>query len=125
MFPLLLAILFLGGAALLFVTSTLPALRERDTLLDKRLELARIQERLESALAKWRGREQAMDEDIETLLVEIDRLGLLPEELVADFAQKPPQGAATPPVQPKSKESGRPANPSARSFSGPGSSKRP
>ena len=110
--PLLLAVIFLVAGAMLFLTSTVPALRERDILLDKHGELAGLQARLEKALASWRGRERAMDEDIETLLVEIDKLGLLPEELVAGL-HPAGSGPGSTPTKP------------ARSSAPPGPSKRP
>jgi len=127
--PLLLAVIFLVAGAMLFLTSTVPALRERDILLDKHGELAGLQARLEKALASWRGRERAMDEDIETLLVEIDKLGLLPEELVAGM-HSPGSGAGgggSPPQLPAPKNLGPNTAPTkpARSSAPPGPSKRP
>ena len=50
---------------------------------------------LDATLEGWRGRESAMDLDVETLLVEIDRLGLLPGELVPS-AEAPPSGPVAP-----------------------------
>lgn len=129
-FPLLLAAVCVIATGLLFLTSTLPALRERDVLAEKRADLTRIQQRLETALANWRGREQAMDDDIETLLVEIDKLGMLPEELVAGFGGVPAKKEPTSRPTEASKATPKPATPGkapapARSFSPAGSSKRP
>jgi hypothetical protein len=133
--PLFLAILFLLAGLLLYVTSTIPAQREHTLLRDKQAELTALKDRLETLLGSWRGREHAMAEDIETLLVEIDSLNLVPEDLLPDVhvrmrapvpqakeippAQKPPRKAAPAP-ETRPQAPGRP-----RSFSANEPSKRP
>ena len=88
-FPLLLTLGFLAATLLLLVTSTVPALHEKEVHKATEADLVRIKGELDRLLAGWRGREAAMDHDVETLLVEIDRLNLTPDELSSALAREP------------------------------------
>jgi hypothetical protein len=84
--PILVAAACTALAALLFATSTVPALREGEDL--RRMERRTRAELLDllTRTRELRERRLALDWDPQTLLVEIDRLGLLPEELLAEQA---------------------------------------
>ena len=114
-FPLLLALLFILGTLATFFSSTVPTLRERDILRATHAQMQQLKGSLDTTLSAWRGREAAMDQDVETLLVEIDRLGMTPDDLTARREPKasPEFGPkANPEVEPKaSPESGPKAAP--------------
>lgn len=82
--PLGLAFFSITLCVLLFLTGTVPALREasdlRGTEQHNRQQLSDLLERGHDL----RQRQQALEWDPQTVLVEIDRLGLLPGELLED-----------------------------------------
>jgi len=85
--PLGLAAFSIALSLLLFLTGTVPALREARDL--ERTEQQNIQD-LTDLLGQTRDlrqRQQALDWDPQTVLMEIDRLGLVPDELLEDFPQ--------------------------------------
>ena len=94
-FPLLI-ILFCGLVGLmLFFSSTVPAVAERGEL--RHLEHSRraLLELLGQQNRAFAHTERALEFDPQTVLVEIDKLGLVPEELLARFPDDPEQGDAT------------------------------
>jgi hypothetical protein len=90
-FPLILGLCCTTLAALLFVTGTLPALRERDDLRNvvesRRQALARLVRETE----ELRRAQYASTRDPQAVLVEIDALNLTPDELLAKYATDTPR----------------------------------
>jgi hypothetical protein len=86
-FPLVVAFVCTGLAAALFVTGTIPALREADDL--RRTEQVNRAEllRLLRDSRELRQRQRALAWDPQALLVELDRLGYTPDDLLEDTAQ--------------------------------------
>jgi hypothetical protein len=91
-FPALVAVGSLALALLLFLQSTVPALKERQELL--RLEADRREQgrELVKEATAFALRRTALSRDIQTVLVELDRQGIYPQELLDELrkqAQKP------------------------------------
>ena len=86
--PIVLALFSLVFSALLFMTGTVPALRESEELRETQ---QRRREQLNELLLRsqdLRQRQQALEWDPQTVLVEIDRLGRMPDDLLEDFPQQ-------------------------------------
>lgn len=88
-FPLLVTIACLGITILLYLTATAPALRQSQQLHD----VEQAQNKLRGILAK-KAHDIALTEsslkwDPQTVLVEIDNLGLTPWEILADEKPAP------------------------------------
>jgi hypothetical protein len=83
-FPLLVALVCTVLAVALFLTGTVPALREADDL--RRTEQSNRTELLQllRQSQELRQRQRALEWDPQTLLVELDRLGLTPDEILED-----------------------------------------
>jgi hypothetical protein len=88
-FPLTVAAVSATLATLLFLGSTMPALRERQMLADVETRRLRLRQQLDAVLQAARLREAALECDVEAVLVAIDDLGLTPAELLGDPAAMP------------------------------------
>ena len=83
-FPLVVALVCTVLASVLFLTGTVPALREADDL--RRTEQSNRAELLQllRQSRELRQRQRALDWDPQTLLVELDRRGLHPDDMLDD-----------------------------------------
>lgn len=70
-----------AGAAI-FLYSTAPALREYTWLSGVARQQAKLQESLRSHIALLRAKQTSLQEDVQTLLMAIDDLGLTPRDLI-------------------------------------------
>jgi hypothetical protein len=77
-----LTLLSLGLGLLLFVTTTAPAWGEGRQLRDLLSERHKLRGLLDQHNTDLQRRTQALDWDLQALLVEIDRQGLTPDELL-------------------------------------------
>ena len=89
-FPLVVTGLCLGLALTVFFTATVPALQERRMLESVEVEKLRLRDELDHAIAGLRARDDALRHDVQTVLLEIDRLGLLPADLGASPGPRVP-----------------------------------
>lgn len=87
-FPALVALGSLVLALLLFLDSTVPALKERRELL--RLEADRVEllRQLAREATAFALRRTGLSRDIQTILVELDRQGIYPAELLEELRQQ-------------------------------------
>ncbi|MCC6671797.1 MAG: hypothetical protein IT458_12095 [Planctomycetes bacterium] len=86
--PMVAAMVCLGLGLVLFFEGTVPALRERDQHLATHGQLLRLRDAYDRAIRRAYEVEAALDDDPETILVQIDRLGLTPAELLARTAER-------------------------------------
>lgn len=99
-FPQIVAWCSLVLALLLFFTSTTPALRERATLRATAADLQSLRTRLEDAIAHaLPGTPQARkdEDDLQSVLVAIDRIGWTPAELLQSYPEPIRRGAPSEP----------------------------
>ncbi len=82
-FPMLVTFGALATALILLLTSTLPALRERQDLDRVLSEYSRLRKDYVERLVELRRPRSGSSEDLQALLVAIDGLGLTPAELIA------------------------------------------
>jgi hypothetical protein len=82
-FPILVTFGALATALLLLLTSTLPALRERQELDRVLTEHSRLRRDYVDRLVELRRPRTGNSKDLQALLVAIDGLGLTPAELIA------------------------------------------
>ena len=80
-FPLALAALCGAAALALFLTGTVPALAESEQLEALEQDRAEPLQRLWTESVDLTGRHRALDSDPQAILVELDRLGLMPRDL--------------------------------------------
>lgn len=100
-------------ALALFFGNTTDALREQDDLARLRAEILTKRMEFDDALARARPGTPGMagdQEDLQSLLVAIDRLGYTPAELLQHYPEPPPtptpDGDDAPPVPPADPSSG-------------------
>lgn len=95
-FPLVVALVCTVLAAMLFVTGTVPALREADDL--RRTERRNRTELLQLLRQshELRQRQEALQWDPQTLLVELDRLGIVPDEITSGTSGERVEDASAP-----------------------------
>jgi hypothetical protein len=89
-FPLWVTAGTLALTLALLVTTTLPALQDRDALQRTEREKTRLRDLYEEQRRANQRSRAALRHDPQTILLEMDRLGLMPDELV------PPAGDAAP-----------------------------
>ena len=82
-FPMLVTFGALATALILLLTSTLPALRERQELDWVLTETTRLRRDFVDRLVELRRPAGGSEDDLQALLVAIDGLGLTPAELIA------------------------------------------
>ncbi len=82
-FPMLVTFGALATALILLLTSTLPALRERQELDSVLTDKSRLRSDYVDRLVELRRPQGGSVEDLQALLVTIDDLGLTPAELLA------------------------------------------
>jgi hypothetical protein len=87
-FPTWVAGFSLIAALLLFFGSMVPALAERDALRMDAAELKGLRTRYEQAIAQLRPGTPGA-EDLQSILIAIDRLGWTPEELLRHYPEPP------------------------------------
>ncbi|MGE3172777.1 MAG: hypothetical protein AB7O97_09125 [Planctomycetota bacterium] len=89
-FPLVVAWLGLGLALLLFFANTVPAVREQKELRATADELQRLRARYDAAIAHaWSGTPGgAGAQDLQSVLVAIDRIGWTPAELLHSYPDR-------------------------------------
>ncbi|GAB4150828.1 MAG: hypothetical protein Fur0037_19460 [Planctomycetota bacterium] len=87
-FPHWVTWLSLAAAVLLFLGNTVPALREKAELREAQRELSDLRARYERAMQQARTAIAAPD-DLQSLLVAIDRLGWTPAELLHSYPKQP------------------------------------
>jgi hypothetical protein len=100
-FPTWVALASLGLALWLFFANAVPAARERAELEALEADLVQLRARYDSAIHEARlARGAGARQDLQGLLVAIDRLGLTPAELCALHPEAPrsPAPAATAPA---------------------------
>jgi len=94
-FPHWVALLSLGFALTLFLSNTVPALRERDGLQEIDNELKELIAQYEEAIRQTKvGVGDAGTYDLQALLVAIDRLGYTPQELCRAYPEQQATEAA-------------------------------
>lgn len=81
-FPLLVTLACVATGLTLFFTTTMPALRERATLTSVAAEQARLRAQLDELRTRTLRTREALRHDPQTILLEIDRLGMIPDELL-------------------------------------------
>ena len=86
-FPMLVAGICLGLAALLYFTGLLPAMRERDELDRADRSRQTLLRDLATRAHDLRERQDALDRDPQSVLVEIDALGMTPDELLDAYPE--------------------------------------
>lgn len=88
--PIVVGLVCVAGAAALFLTNTVPALRESEDL--QQAEEARLEllEKLVHQSRELRDRQRALEWDPQSVLMEIDALGLTPAELLAEQSDANP-----------------------------------
>jgi hypothetical protein len=104
-FPAWITLLSTLVAMLLFLTMTVPAVREQRELRRIESEKARLRAQYEDTLRTDRERRRALHWDPQTVLLEIDRLGLTPQELLEIDAQRL-AAEGRPPLPPRAGETG-------------------
>jgi len=87
-FPALVAAGSLLLALLLFFHSTVPALKERDELLRMEAHRLQLQKQLTREATAFALRRTALSRDIQTVLLELDRQGIYPEELLEELRER-------------------------------------
>jgi len=87
-FPALVAAGSLVLALLLFFQGTVPALRERRKLLRVEAEQLQVQKELSREATAFALRRTALSRDIQTVLLELDRQGIYPRDLLAELRQR-------------------------------------
>ncbi len=92
-FPLLLSAFCALLAAVVFFTAMVPAAAEERQLGDIERQRERLLEQLAGRNAALRDTELGLRYDPQTLLVEIDRLGMTPDELLARYPEATPEQA--------------------------------
>jgi hypothetical protein len=93
-FPQVVAWASLGLALLLFFGNTVPAVRERAALRATAADLERLRARYDEALLQpVPGTQGAPEDDLESVLVAIDRIGWTPAELLRAYPPPEESGA--------------------------------
>jgi len=87
-FPALVAAGSLLLALLLFLQSTVPALKERNELRRVEAERLQSQKRLTKEATAFALRRTALSRDIQTILLELDRQGIYPEKLLEELRER-------------------------------------
>jgi hypothetical protein len=104
-FPQVVAWISLGLALALFFGNTVGAVRERGQLRAAEQELKDLQESYDAyileARARTPGSHPAREDDLQALLVAIDRLDLVPAELLQRYPEQPAPDANAKPAAPK------------------------
>ena len=85
LFPALVTTGSLGLALVLFFQSTVPALKERQELLQVERHHLELQRQLIREATGFALRRTALSRDIQTLLLELDRQGVYPAEFLAEL----------------------------------------
>ena len=85
LFPALVAAGSLGLAVLLFFQTTVPALKEQQALLQIERQQLKLQQQLTREATGFALRRTALSRDIQTVLLELDRQGIYPAELMAEL----------------------------------------
>ncbi len=83
-FPLAVFVLCGGAGLALLLTGTVPALAEQSRLRQLESRRQEMLELLQRRADELRRTEVSLDQDPQTLLLEIDKLGLTPDELLAE-----------------------------------------
>jgi hypothetical protein len=84
-----LTLLSLGLGLLLFMTTTAPVWNEGRRLRDVLAERQKLRDLLDERNTELQCRTEALEWDLQALLVEIDRQGMTPDELLDDREQHP------------------------------------
>lgn len=93
-FPRWVAVASLAIALWLFFANAVPAVRERTELQALAADLVKLRQDYDLAIREVRlGRGAATEQDLQGLLVAIDRMGLTPAELCALHPEPPPPPA--------------------------------
>ena len=90
-FPWIISLASLCAGLYLFLSSTVPALRERMELRRSENSYRQAVELVGSQTLQQRRRLQRLPRDPEVILVEFDRLGMLPEQAIASYADRLPK----------------------------------
>lgn len=89
-FPLVVALLSTIAAVALFVTGTIPALQEQKLLSEVEVERQQLHTGLWAELDAESTLRMALAIDLQSLMVELDKQGIYPGDLIPDGRVEPP-----------------------------------
>lgn len=90
-FPWVISLACLCAGLYLFLSSTVPALRERMELRKSEHRYRQAVDQVQIDTKEQRWRRQRLSHDPEVILVEFDRQGMLPEQAILRYADRIPR----------------------------------